>query len=90
VADTVVVYYTSGTTGAPKGCMLHHGWWLRIVDVDLRMNPEGRERGLCSVPFYYADPALYMCYALQTGGSVAVNAQIQRIAFTGTSCTTKA
>ena len=68
--DITVVYYTSGTTGAPKGCMLHHGWWLRIVDVDLRMNPEGRERGFCSVPFYYADPAIYVLYALQVGGSV--------------------
>jgi len=68
--DVTVVYYTSGTTGAPKGCMLHHGWWLRIVDIDLRMNPEGRERGFCSVPFYYADPAIYLMYALQMGGSV--------------------
>jgi carnitine-CoA ligase len=70
--DTTVVYYTSGTTGMPKGCMLHHGWWLRIVDVDLRMNPEGRERGLCTVPFYYADPAIYLMYALQVGGAVVV------------------
>jgi crotonobetaine/carnitine-CoA ligase len=70
--DITVIYYTSGTTGAPKGCMLHHGWWLRIIDIDLRMNPDGRERGFCSVPFYYADPALYMCYALQVGGSVVV------------------
>ena len=68
--DVTVVYYTSGTTGAPKGCMLHHGWWLRIVDIDLRMNPHGRERGFCSVPFYYADPAIYLLYALQVGGSV--------------------
>lgn len=70
--DITVVYYTSGTTGMPKGCMLHHGWWLRIVDVDLRMNPDGRERGLCTVPFYYADPSLYLMYALQVGGSLVV------------------
>jgi crotonobetaine/carnitine-CoA ligase len=70
--DVTAVYYTSGTTGMPKGCMLHHGWWLRIVDVDLRMNPDGRERGFCSVPFYYADPAIYLCYALQVGGSLVV------------------
>lgn len=70
--DITVVYYTSGTTGMPKGCMLHHGWWIRIVDVDLRMNPEGRERGFCSVPFYYADPSIYLLYALQMGGSLVV------------------
>jgi crotonobetaine/carnitine-CoA ligase len=68
--DITVIYYTSGTTGAPKGCMLHHGWWLRIIDVDLRLNPDGRERGFCSVPFYYSDPALYLMYAMQVGGSL--------------------
>ena len=36
--DIITVYYTSGTTGAPKGCMLHHGWWLR----------GGRSRSGCS------------------------------------------
>ena len=40
--DITTVYYTSGTTGPPKGCMLDHGWWLRIVDVDLRHEPRGR------------------------------------------------
>ncbi len=68
--DITVIFYTSGTTGAPKGCMLHHGWWLRIIDIDLRLNPDGRDRGFCSVPFYYADPALYLMYAMQVGGSL--------------------
>ena len=32
--------YTSGTTGLPKGCLVHHGnvhnmiyWWIRLVDL---------------------------------------------------------
>ena len=68
--DVTTVFYTSGTTGPPKGCMVDHEWWLRIVDVDLRMNPVGRERGFCSVPFFYADPAIYLMYALQIGGAL--------------------
>jgi crotonobetaine/carnitine-CoA ligase len=68
--DITTVFYTSGTTGAPKGCMVDHAWWLRIVDVDLRMNPTGRERGFCSVPFFYADPAIYLMMKLQIGGAL--------------------
>jgi crotonobetaine/carnitine-CoA ligase len=68
--DITTVFYTSGTTGAPKGCMVDHEWWLRIVDVDLRMNPVGRERGFCSVPFFYADPAIYLMMKLQIGGAL--------------------
>ena len=68
--DVTTVFYTSGTTGPPKGCMVDHEWWLRIVDVDLRMNPVGRERGFCSVPFFYADPAIYLMMKLQIGGAL--------------------
>lgn len=70
--DLTCVFYTSGSTGAPKGCMVDHEWWLRIVDVDLRMNPEGRQRAMCAVPFFYADPALYMMELLQVGGTLVV------------------
>ena len=57
----VTVYYTSGTTGAPKGCMLHHGWWLRVIDIDLRLFRRGwQDRQLCCLPFYYADPAIQL------------------------------
>jgi crotonobetaine/carnitine-CoA ligase len=68
--DITTVFYTSGTTGPPKGCMVDHEWWLRIVDVDLRMLPNGRERALCSVPFFYADPAIYLMDLLQIGGTL--------------------
>jgi crotonobetaine/carnitine-CoA ligase len=68
--DITCVFYTSGTTGAPKGCMVDHRWWIRIVDVDLRLNPEGRERALCCVPFFYADPAIYLMELLQIGGTL--------------------
>ena len=70
--DVTAVFYTSGTTGTPKGCMVNHLWWLRVVDVDLRLNPDGRERALCTVPFYYADPAVYVFMLLQVGGTLIV------------------
>jgi carnitine-CoA ligase len=69
--DTVAVYYTSGTTGAPKGCMLHHGWWMRIIDLDLRLFRRGwQDRQLCCLPFYYADPAIQLLTSLASRGTM--------------------
>lgn len=69
--DIITVYYTSGTTGAPKGCMLHHGWWLRVIDVDLRLFRRGwQDRQLCCLPFYYADPAIQLLTSLASRGTL--------------------
>ena len=72
-ADITNVYYTSGTTGPPKGCMVGHEWWLRTVDVDLRLHPKGPDdRMLCCLQFYYADPGWQVLAALRCGGAVVV------------------
>jgi crotonobetaine/carnitine-CoA ligase len=69
--DIITVYYTSGTTGAPKGCMLHHGWWLRVVDLDMRLFRRGwQDRQLCCLPFYYADPAIQILTSLASRGTM--------------------
>jgi carnitine-CoA ligase len=69
--DVITVYYTSGTTGAPKGCMLHHGWWLRVIDLDMRMFRRGwQDRQLCCLPFYYADPAIQLLTSLASRGTM--------------------
>lgn len=69
--DIITVYYTSGTTGAPKGCMLHHGWWLRVIDIDLRLFRRGwQDRQLCCLPFYYADPAIQLLTSLASRGTM--------------------
>ena len=69
--DNITVYYTSGTTGPPKGCMLHHGWWLRVIDVDLRLFRRGwQDRQLCCLPFYYADPAIQLLTSLASRGTM--------------------
>ena len=55
--DILAIYYTSGTTGAPKGCMLHHGWWLRVIDVDLRLFRRGwQDRQLCCLQIFPVIP----------------------------------
>jgi len=72
-SDIVTIHYTSGTTGAPKGCMLDHEWWLRLCDVHLRMTRYARDdRLLCCVPFYYPDSLFLLLCQLQAGDALVV------------------
>ncbi len=72
-ADITNIYYTSGTTGVPKGCMTDHEWWLRTVDVLLRAVPQRPDdRVLCCLQFFYADPGHLLLECLQTGGALVV------------------
>jgi len=72
-ADIVNIYYTSGTTGPPKGCMCDHEWWLRTVDVLLRRVPAGPgDRQLCCLQFFYSDPGHQLLECLHTGGALVV------------------
>lgn len=69
--DFITVFYTSGTTGAPKGCVLDHGWWLRVLDLDQLLFPRSwQDRQLCCLPFYYADPAIQLMTSLSTRGTM--------------------
>lgn len=71
--DITHIYYTSGTTGLAKGCMLDHVWWLRCADIELRLNPKGAgDRMLSCLPFYYADPAVMLACAIHSGGTLVV------------------
>jgi len=53
--------------------MLDHVWWRRVLDVGLRLNPKtADDRLLCCLPFYYADPALFLLTTLQSDGTLVV------------------
>lgn len=72
-ADICNIYYTSGTTGMPKGCMVDHEWWLRTVDVLLRRVPQtSADRVLCCLQFFYSDPGHLLLECLATGGALVV------------------
>ncbi|MFN2616167.1 MAG: AMP-binding protein [Thermoleophilaceae bacterium] len=54
--DLTAIFYTSGTTGAPKGAMMTHANLLASVESGLRTadTPAGGEfRGLASVPMFH-------------------------------------
>ncbi len=62
------VYYTSGTTGPPKGCMLGHDFWLRFIDVYQELYGLGRDdRLLCCLQFFYNDPSWQLLLSLEAG-----------------------
>jgi crotonobetaine/carnitine-CoA ligase len=72
-ADISNIYYTSGTTGRPKGCMTDHEWWLRTVDVMLRKIPQTpSDRVLCCLQFFYSDPGHLLLECMATGGALVV------------------
>ena len=71
--DITHIYYTSGTTGLAKGCMHDHTWWLRCVDVELRLNPkQPDDRMLSCLSFHYADPAVMLACTIRSGGTLVV------------------
>jgi carnitine-CoA ligase len=67
------VYYTSGTTGPPKGCTVDHAYWLRFVELYLGLyglSPE--DRLLCCLQFFYNDPPWLFLTSLHAGTSLVV------------------
>jgi crotonobetaine/carnitine-CoA ligase len=71
--DVTNVYYTSGTTGPPKGCMVGHDYWVRFAGliIDLYGITAG-DRMLCCLQFFYNDPPWMLLVALQAGISLVV------------------
>jgi crotonobetaine/carnitine-CoA ligase len=71
--DVTNIYYTSGTTGPPKGCMVGHDYWVRFAAliIDLYGITAG-DRMLCCLQFFYNDPPWMLLVALQAGTSLVV------------------
>lgn len=75
VSPTAVtnVYYTSGTTGPPKGCMVAHAYWRRMVGSYLtERGLTADDRILCCLKFFYNDPSWQLLTSLQAGAAVVV------------------
>lgn len=71
--DVTNVYYTSGTTGPPKGCMVGHDYWLRFADLVISLyGITAADRMLCCLQFSYNDPPWQLLVALRAGTALVV------------------
>lgn len=67
------VYYTSGTTGPPKGCMVGHLYWCRKVQAYLqKFTMDSDDRILCCLKFFYNDPTWELLTSLHVGAALVV------------------
>ncbi|RBQ19404.1 AMP-dependent synthetase [Spongiactinospora rosea] len=80
--DLVNLQYTSGTTGFPKGCMLTHGYWLRIAELTMRHLGVGEDDvDLTAQPFSYMDPQWNTILCLMAGIPLVIMPRFSASAF---------
>lgn len=72
--DPVNIQYTSGTTGAPKGCVLPHRYWLTLVRSMVTDFPAIADDDviLTAQPFHYIDPQWNVALGLASGATLVV------------------
>ncbi|GAA1656773.1 AMP-binding protein [Actinoplanes couchii] len=73
-AAIVNVQYTSGTTGAPKGCLLSHRYWVTMASSLVQEFPHLTDTDvmLTAQPFSYVDPQWNVVAALIAGAELVV------------------
>ncbi|MGH3259545.1 MAG: AMP-binding protein, partial [Streptosporangiaceae bacterium] len=69
--DLTNIFYTSGTTGPPKGCAVGHDYWVRFADLMAELfSITAADRMICCLQFFYNDPPWMLLLALRTGSSM--------------------
>ena len=69
--DLTNIFYTSGTTGPPKGCAVGHDYWIRFADLMAELfGITAADRMICCLQFFYNDPPWMLLLALQAGTSM--------------------
>jgi crotonobetaine/carnitine-CoA ligase len=69
--DLTNIFYTSGTTGPPKGCAVGHDYWVRFADLMTSLySITAGDRMICCLQFFYNDPPWMLLLALRAGTSM--------------------
>ncbi|MEU3274758.1 AMP-binding protein [Saccharomonospora sp. NPDC006951] len=68
------IQYTSGTTGAPKGCVLPHRYWTALASELVTGFPHiaSDDVLLTAQPFHYIDPQWNVALGLASGATLVV------------------
>lgn len=68
------IQYTSGTTGAPKGCVLPHRYWTALAADLMARHPAitADDTILTAQPFHYIDPQWNVALGLASGAKLVV------------------
>lgn len=70
IRDTAVIFYTSGTTAMPKGCLLDHETLLRVgINTRVRMGLTDGERMWDPLPLFHTAATQPMAAVLDAGGT---------------------
>lgn len=69
--ELMTIQFTSGSTGAPKGCMLTHRYWTLIARVRASQGP-AVQRMLIDMPFHYMGGQWRFLKALYLGATAFV------------------
>ena len=69
--DLTNIFYTSGTTGPPKGCAVGHDYWIRFAELMAELYSfTAADRMICCLQFFYNDPPWMLLLALKGGTSM--------------------
>ena len=72
-ADLTNIFYTSGTTGPPKGCAVGHDYWVRFAELMAeQFSFTAADRMICCLQFFYNDPPWMLLLALTARTSMVV------------------